>query len=224
MYIVLEGIVGTGKSTQGERLAEYLQNFFPDTEVLLTREPGGTEIAEAIRILVQGTDFVEVMDPLTEAYLYASARAQLIATCIKPVLDRWWIVVSDRNFVSSVVIQGVTKWLGIDLILEVNKSALQGIWPDLILFFDLDVATGIRRTFDSDGDKHEREWREFYEKQYEAYHRLGQHPLFEKVWEVIDARGSVDEVWERVKMRVRERIRIRDRIEKQNWETEWENN
>ena len=106
MYIVLEGVVGTGKSTQAKKLADYLSTQYPDREIILTREPGGTEIAEAIRILVQATEFKsEEMSPLTDIYLYASARAQLIESLIKPALNRNAIVISDRSFCSSLTIQ-----------------------------------------------------------------------------------------------------------------------
>jgi dTMP kinase len=87
MYIVFEGVVGTGKSTQAKSLLAYLQGKYPEKEVVLVREPGGTAIAESIRTLVQATEFDEEMHALTDAYLYAAARAQLIHTYIKPVLD-----------------------------------------------------------------------------------------------------------------------------------------
>ena len=79
MYIVLEGVVGTGKTTQAALLKEKFQQVYPEKDVVLVREPGGTEIAEAIRTLVQATEFEEEMHPLTDAYLYAAARAQLLA-------------------------------------------------------------------------------------------------------------------------------------------------
>ncbi|MEI7477210.1 MAG: hypothetical protein WCJ81_01350 [bacterium] len=88
MYIVLEGIVGTGKSTQAKRLVAYFKERYPDREVIHVREPGSTPIAEDIRHLAQGKEFAETMDPICEAYLYAAARAQLLYTVVKPARDR----------------------------------------------------------------------------------------------------------------------------------------
>jgi len=198
MYIVLEGIVWTGKSTQAKKIADYLGEKHPDKEILLTREPWGTEIAEHIRTLVQATAFEENMAPVTEAYLYAAARAQLITQKIKPVLDKDGIVICDRNVISSMVIQGITKWLWMETVLSINMVALQNCMPDLLLFFDLPLDIALSRTFDDEGDKHEREWREFYEKQFDGYHKLGKHPLFSTIWKTIDAKGSIDDVWEKV--------------------------
>jgi dTMP kinase len=88
MYIAFEGVVGTGKSTQSKKLLAHLQERYPDKHIELVREPGGTPIAEAIRTLVQGTKFDEQMHALTDAYLYAAARAQLLHGHIKPILDQ----------------------------------------------------------------------------------------------------------------------------------------
>ena len=113
-YIVFEGVVGTGKTTQSKRLVEELKKQFPEKEVIWTREPGGSEIAEAIRTLVQATPFTEKMDPMCEAYLYASARAQSLRTVVLPVLAKGGIVVADRSFCSSVAWQGFGRGLGFE--------------------------------------------------------------------------------------------------------------
>ena len=104
MYIVLEGIVGSGKTTQVKKLVEYFrQNGAVVTQV---REPGTTPIAEDIRHLAQAKHWEEeAMHPLTNAYLYAAARAQTLQTIVKPALERGDIVISDRSFLSSCAIQ-----------------------------------------------------------------------------------------------------------------------
>lgn len=198
MYIVFEWIVWTGKSTQAQLLRDHIKRKHPDKNILLTREPGGTEIAEAIRVLVQWTDFEEEMHPITEAYLYAAARAQLITKQIKPFLDKGGIVISDRNVISSVVIQGETKGIGIETVMSINMIAIQNCLPDVIFHLSLPIETALSRTSDHDGDKHERQWRAFYEKQYKAYHSLERHPLFAPVWKHVDASGSVDEIQQRI--------------------------
>ena len=85
MYIAFEGIVGTGKSTQSKKLYDFLKEQYPSKEVIWTREPGGTEIAQKIRECVQGTEYGEEMGPVCEAYLYAASRAQALRTVVKPV-------------------------------------------------------------------------------------------------------------------------------------------
>lgn len=198
MYIVLEGIVWTGKSTQSKLLGEYLEKRYPGQEVVVTREPGGTEISEAIRVLVQWTNFHEHMDPITEAYLYASSRAQSISAIVKPALDRWAIVISDRCFLTSLAYQGTAKWVGTETVLSINMVALQNHMPDLILHLDLDLDIALNRTFDHSGDKHEREGKDFFIKAHHAYHNLAKHPLFALGWKTIDASGSVEDIHQRI--------------------------
>ncbi len=106
MYIVLEGVVGTGKTTQAKKLHTYFQALYPEKEVIIVREPGGTEIAETIRNVVQAQLFTEKMHPLTDAYLYASSRAQSLHSLVKPVLDNGGVVIADRSFGSSLAYQG----------------------------------------------------------------------------------------------------------------------
>ena len=133
MYIVFEGIVGSGKTTQVKKLVEYFEQNPPSPlsqggikpRVIHVREPGSTPIAEDIRYLAQGKEWKdEVMHPLTDAYLYAAARAQTLHTVVAPALERGDIVVSDRCFLSSCVIQGEAQGVGMDRILKINELAL----------------------------------------------------------------------------------------------------
>lgn len=198
MYIVLEWTVGTGKTTQSKILVEQLQAQYPDREVIRVREPGKTPIAEAIRTLVQGTEFPEEMDPICEAYLYSAARAQLINTVIKPALDRGAIVVSDRCFWSSLSYQWYTKWTGIETIWQVNKPIVESCLPDLVLFFDMPIDIGMSRTFDGTGDKHELNGKEFFVKAHEWYLACIADGRFAKKSIVIDALWSIEEVTQRI--------------------------
>ena len=105
MYIVFEGIVGSGKTTQVQKLVEYFRQS--GKIVTQVREPGSTPIAEDIRHLAQGKDWEdEPMHPLTNTYLYAAARAQTLHTVVVPALDAGHIVISDRCFLSSCAYQG----------------------------------------------------------------------------------------------------------------------
>lgn len=198
-YIILEGVVGTGKTTQADKLLRFLKQKFPDKDVILTREPGGTEIAEAIRKLVQGTEFIETMEPVCEAYLYASARAQSLRKIVQPVLEKKGIVIADRSFLSSLAYQGYAKDLGIGKVLEINKTAVSEFKPDLILFLKLDPAIGLSRTFDKDGDKHEKQGVEFFRKIEQGYIELSKkYPQ----WKTIDASGTQEEVFEKIKKEI----------------------
>ena len=107
MYIVFEGIVGSGKSTQSKKLVEFLRQKYGNEKILHVREPGSTPIAEDIRHLCQGKEWAdEQMHPLTNAYLYTAARSQTLHTVVQPALESGQIVVSDRCFLSSCAYQG----------------------------------------------------------------------------------------------------------------------
>lgn len=198
MYIVFEWVVGTWKTTQSKRLAEYFQTLFPKRNVEYVREPGGTEIAEAIRTLVQGTDFEEEMHPTTDAYLYAAARAQIIHQRIQPALDRGDIVVSDRSFVSSLAYQWHTQGMGIDFVWDLNKHAVGDCLPDVILFMELDVEIGLWRTFDSDGDKWEKNDADFFRRIEQWYHLSAEKSMVRDRWSMVDASGTQDEVFDNI--------------------------
>lgn len=105
MYIVFEGMVGSGKSTQSKKLFEYLQVKYPERKIIHVREPGSTIIAQEIRLLAQSRVFEEEMDPICEAYLYAASRAQSLRHMVKPTLDAGGIVIADRSFISSLAYQ-----------------------------------------------------------------------------------------------------------------------
>ena len=197
-YIVFEGVVGTGKTTQSKMLVDYLTTQFPGREVLWTREPGGSEIAEAISKVVQATPFVEQIDAVCEAYLYAAARAQSLRTVVQPVLDRGGIVIADRSVFSSVAWQGFGQGAGFDAVWNINKSAVSTIIPDAVLYLDLDVTTGISRTFDAAGDKFEKFPAAFFEKCREGYTAIATDDRFRALWHTIDATGSREEVFARI--------------------------
>lgn len=195
MYIVFEGIVGSGKSTQSKKLVEYLRAQYPDREVIHVREPGSTPIAEDIRHLCQAKEWEdEVMHPLTNAYLYAAARAQTLHTVVYPALDRWAIVISDRSFLSSCAYQGEAQGLGIGTILWVNKSAVGKRLPDRVFYMDIDVDTALARTFDAVGDKWEKMGKDFFEKIVKWYAKCEKWKPMRGRFLRIDARGTPDEI------------------------------
>lgn len=201
-YIVFEGVVGTGKTTQSKKLTEFLKRKFPQKEVIWTYEPGGTEIAKAIRKVVQGTSFSEEMEPICEAYLYAAARAQSLRKLTKPVLERGGIVLSDRSFLTSLAYQGVGRGLKWETVMEINRIALANLEPDLIIYLDLELRMGLARTFDKQGDKFESEELKFFERVDRGYKKLSRAPLFSEKWLTVSAVGEIENVFHKVLQKI----------------------
>jgi len=131
-FIALEGIDGCGKSTQAAMLADALRADGRD--VLLTREPGGTALGEAVRNLLLNGEHVA---PVSEALLFAAARAQHVAQVIRPALDAGTWVLTDRFVDSSLAYQGGARGLGIDEVWRLNEPAVRGCLPDLAVVLDV---------------------------------------------------------------------------------------
>ncbi|MDD5376488.1 MAG: dTMP kinase [Candidatus Gracilibacteria bacterium] len=198
MYIVFEGMVGSGKSTQSKKLFEHLKTKYPDWNIIHVREPGSTIIAQEIRLLAQSRVFEEDMHPITEAYLYAAARAQLLHTLVKPTLDAGGIVIADRSFVSSLAFQGEARGLGFDMVMDINREAVGEVLPDLIFSMHIDIDEALSRTFDTTGDKFEKMGREFFEGVMRGYEKASKLPILVDAWCDIDSHGTPDEVFDRI--------------------------
>lgn len=172
-FISLEGPDGAGKSTV---LEQVLQEIDPKlkTQYLVTREPGGSKIAEKIRQII--LDPVNRnMDDRTEALLYAAARSQHVEEIVKPALKSGKIVFSDRFVDSSLAYQGAGRNLGINEVKKINDFATNGLEPDLTLFFDLDPKIGLARiakTRPDHEDRLEQEKIAFHEKVYAGYRQI----------------------------------------------------
>ncbi len=170
MFITMEGPDGAGKSTQIDLLKKYLED--KGYNILLTRDPGGNDISEAIRGIILNKDFTE-MGYMTELLLYASARAQLVKENIKPALEAGTAVIADRFVDSSAVYQGIGRGLGIDTVYKVNEFALQGIMPDMTILMDLDAEVGLaRKKNQAELDRMERESVDFHKKVVAGYREL----------------------------------------------------
>jgi len=141
-FISLEGIEGTGKTTQAALLTERLSKIGFD--VFLTQEPGGTVIGSRIREILLLPDHSE-MAFVTELLLYNAARAQLLSEKIRPALKDGKIVITDRFSDSTVAYQGYGRGIDLALISSLDAIATSGIKPDITLLFDLDIETGLRR-------------------------------------------------------------------------------
>jgi len=137
LFITFEGIDGCGKSTQLDLLARALKQKQKD--VLITREPGGTEIGEGVRDLLISDASVGIT-PKTELFLIVGARAEHVASVVKPALDRGSIVLSDRYTDSTIAFQGYGRQLDLAFVEKMNEFATGGLRPDITLVFDLDPA------------------------------------------------------------------------------------
>ena len=193
MFISLEGIDGSGKSTQARLLAEAL-----GAGTVAIREPGGTDAAERIRTLL--ADPTVALDPLAELLLFLAARADLTERVIRPALEAGRHVVADRFSDSSVAYQGAARGLGVGEVIGLCETATDGLWPDLTLLLRVDPEVALGR---ADGeDRFESEGLELQRAVAEAYEEIAIIASDRVV--VIDAAGSVDEVHDRVIAAVRE--------------------
>jgi len=168
IFITFEGPEGSGKTTVIERLAKKLEDA--GYIVRLTREPGGCRISEDIRSIILDVNNKN-MDPVTEALLYAASRRQHVSEVIKPHLDAGHIVICDRFLDSSLVYQGYARNLGIDNVLEINKQAINGLFPDLTIFFDIKPNVGLDRIKDNKRNQNrlDLEKLDFHNRVYEGY-------------------------------------------------------
>jgi dTMP kinase len=195
MFISLEGIDGSGKSTQARLLAEELG---PDT--VLIREPGGTDAAERIRELLADPGLE--IEPLAELLLFLAARADLTARVVRPALEAGRHVVSDRFADSSVAYQGAARGLGVGEAISLTDAATDGLWPDLTVLLRIDPEVGMAR---ADGeDRLESEGLELQRAVATAYEEIATIAADRIV--VVDAEGSVEEVRERVTSAVTPRL------------------
>lgn len=142
MFITLEGPEGSGKTTAVEAAVKKLQEM--GYEIVRTREPGGTPIAEQIRNVILDKENT-AMDGRTEALLYAASRRQHLVEKVWPALKEGKIVICDRYLDSSLAYQGGARGLGIDEILNINLFATENTWPDLTLLFDIKPEIGLAR-------------------------------------------------------------------------------
>jgi dTMP kinase len=158
MLITLEGIEGSGKTTQIESMAAYLREC--GRQVVVTKEPGGTELGRQIRSVLLNPDN-SAMHPVTELLLYAADRAQHVRELIQPMLAAGKIVICDRFCDSTTVYQGFVRGLEMPLIRQLNQVALGGLLPAKTFLLDLAPDEGLKRAWTqiSDGSRPEAETR-----------------------------------------------------------------
>ena len=190
MFVTFEGIDGSGKTTQARLLAERLER--EGVDCVLTREPGGTPLGEAVRDLVLHGEHVA---PWAEVALYAAARAQHVDQVIRPALERGATVVCDRYVDSSAAYQGGARRLGVDTVLELNLTVVGGLMPDRTVLVEISPETAAARVGGS-GDRIERDGVALWARAAEAYRDLAARDRRRYV--VVDGTRPVDELAEEI--------------------------
>lgn len=171
-FITLDGMDGSGKSTQLHLLYEKLKNEYGEDKILITREPGGTDISEQIRQVLLNIENKK-MDPMCECMLYAAARVQHVNEAILPALAEGKIVLCDRFLDSSVAYQGFGRELGLDTVLKINSYATNGVEPGLTFMFMIDHEKSLKRKEKQQQlDRLESEGSSFHEKIYQGYQKM----------------------------------------------------
>lgn len=203
LFIVLEGPEGAGKSVQSRLLADWLTAA--GHTVVHTREPGGTDAGDAIRLILLQSDHLE-LSPRSEALLVSAARAQHVDEVIAPALRRGDIVISDRFLDSTLVYQGFGHGLPQEELMQIQEFATGGLVPDIRLLLDLPVEIGLARRYEDSASVNRIDQAPI------AYHqrvRAGYLELVRAnsaVWDVIDASRSIDDVAAAIRVAVENRM------------------
>ena len=171
-FITFEGCEGSGKSTQIRLLSKRLKK--QGISHIVTREPGGSDIAEQIRNIILNGKNIAMCDEC-EALLYAAARAQHLREVVQPALNRGTLVLCDRFVDSSLAYQGYARGLGLDFVREINSFAMRDFRPDVTLFLDISPRAAFERKHGADeDDRMEQLGMAFHQKVYEGYLKIAE--------------------------------------------------
>ena len=209
LFIAFEGPEGCGKSTQARLLADRLQRAGLD--VLLTREPGGTDLGERLRTLMLREQSLPALEPRVQALLMLAARAQHVAERLRPWLSGGGVVVCDRFAASTLAYQGAGFGLDVEALDHMNAFATAGVLPDLTVLLDLDVQLGLTRSLKQRGDDWEKAGG--MNAQHLEFHARVRRSYLEQAdahgWAVLDATQPPqvlsDSAWQRVEPEIEAR-------------------
>ena len=213
-FIVFEGVEGGGKTTQIQLLRDWLLekkqssellSKFINLEVIVTREPGGTKLGQALRELLLNTDISgEQIQERAELLLYAADRSQHIENLIKPYLEKGAIVLCDRFTDSTIAYQGYGRGLDLELIQKLNHIATGGLKSDLTFWLDIDVKIGLNRAKNRGKiDRMEQADIQFHQRVQKGYQELAKsNPLIVR----IDANLTMNKVQEQIQEVLREKL------------------
>ena len=194
MFITFEGLDYSGKSTQVKLLADALKHAHHN--ILVLREPGGTEIGEKIRAILLDKN-ITGMTNVSELFLFSASRSQLVEEVIKPALEGNLVVLCDRFYDSLTAYQGWGKGVSLEAVQVINQCATGGLVPDLSFFLDLPIEEVERRMHRSHAarDRMESNGRSFYERVREGYLNLAKS---EKRFHIINGMESIETIQETV--------------------------
>ncbi len=203
LFITFEGPDGSGKSTQINLMAQYLQQL--GYEVLCTREPGGSSIGNQIRDIVHHVDNTE-MSTQTEVLLYSASRAQLVEQIILPHLKKGGAVLCDRYADSTYAYQGYGRQIDFETLGLITAFATQKLKPDITIYLDVNAQEGLKRK-EAANVAGEGEWNRMDQLELSFHHRV-QAGYLEMAqaepdrWLVIDANGSIEKVHQTIRQRL----------------------
>ena len=187
LFIVFEGLDGSGKSTQQQLLNDKLQ--FDKISSISFREPGSTSIGEKIVKILQSD---QKLSPLSELLLFYVSRSAIIEEKIKPALANYDVVICDRYFYSSIAYQGYGREMNIDFINQINDEVVKNIIPDLIFYMDINWEEKKKRKGINVNDRFEKEDRVFHEKVRSGYKFMARKDSDK--WKIIDAEEDVKRI------------------------------
>jgi dTMP kinase len=205
MFISFEGLDGSGKTTQVQRLAVWLRTHGRD--VLTLREPGGTRLGDAIRTILHDQTYAE-MDVWAELMLYCASRAQLVAEQVRPHLQNGSVILSDRFADSTLAYQGYGRGLNLGFLRTLLHAITHGLQPDLTLYLDIDPERALarRRSSGEEVNRMDAESIEFHRRVRAGYHQLiAEQP---DRWVVVDASASPDQVAAHIQAVVKARLNL----------------
>jgi dTMP kinase len=202
LFIVFEGVEGSGKTTQLQLTCDWLKSFLKNREILLTRQPGGTELGVQLRqLLLHGDN----MHSRTELLLYAADRSNHVEQFLKPKLAQGAIILCDRYTDSTIAYQSYGRGLNLELINQLNYIATNGLQSDLTLWLDLDVKLGLQRTKKrGKSDRIEQENLDFHLQVQTGYTELAQ--LYPERIIKIDAHPAPEIVQQNIKENLSKRL------------------